>query len=60
MYMKRKLKKIELKRFKNSIESLAYNLKTHEDKKWKILTNLCIEIFKDMAKEEGFVVAGKK
>ena len=28
------------------LDSLTYNLKNHEDAKWKTLTKLCIEIFK--------------
>lgn len=55
-----KIKENRVKKIQKNIESLAYNLKTHEDKKWKILTNLCIEIFKDMAKEEGFIAPTKK
>jgi hypothetical protein len=31
--------------FIKDMESLTYNLKTHEEAKWKTLTDLCIEIF---------------
>jgi hypothetical protein len=36
-----------------SIETLSYNLRTHETEKWKTLTNLCIAIFKHMIKIEA-------
>ena len=55
-----KIKENRVKIIQKNLESLAYNLKTHEDKKWKILTNLCIDIFKEMAKNDGFIAGTKK
>lgn len=36
-----------VKKVLKELDSLTYNLKNHEEAKWKTLTKLCIEIFKE-------------